>query len=207
MGKMLADIKWHILHRGYQLRMIMVYFLVLDVVLAILPVQFCQYLDRNFMFLVMVVNLTYALSVFYFFITGLTYVDGQEGRLFARLFTNLIFTLFCFGNAMLGSSLMNKFADANHTYFELEMNGNIPAGFLFFAVAAPLLYHLVGLIARRGSKKYFSIPALILVFFLMDLYKAVLTRLPGSLAPLISAVIIAAVFFKAEKLEKNGNKS
>ena len=168
MSSVFTNIKWHMIYRGYKLRGIMIYFLVADIILAILPVSVCRYLDQNFMFLVMAVNLTYALSVFYFFITGLTYVDGQDNPacqerallakhnswylLWIRLFTNVVFSLLCFGNAMLGSCLMNKFADANHSYFKLKMNGNIPAGFLFFAIVFPLLYHLVCLIARRGSR-------------------------------------------------------
>ena len=218
MSRIFMDIRRQIRYRGYKLRGMVIYFLVVNLVLAILPVSVCRYLDRNFMSLVMIVNLTYALSVLYFFLTGITYVDGQgspacqEPPLFAelnpryclsiRLFTNLVFTMLCFGNAMLGSSLMNKFADENHSYLKFGMKGNIPAGFLLFAIVFPLLYHLVRLISRRGKEKSFSLPALILIFFIMELYGDVSARLPDWQAALMAAVMIVVVFLKAEDLEK-----
>lgn len=222
MNKILVDIKWQLLHRGYQLRLIILYFLVTDLILAVLPVSVCRYLDRNAMFLVMAVNLTYAFSILILFLWGTEYVDGKGDaaraesfrlaepnpwrRLFARLFTNAVYSALCFGNALLGSSLMNKFADANHSYFKLEMNGNIPLGYLSFALAIPLLYHLLNLFSRRGDVRSFSLPALIVAYLLADVYWDVSSvHLPEWLVMPVTAVLMIAAFIKAGELEKNSH--
>lgn len=218
MDRMFVNIKWQMLHRGYRLRPVIVYFLVMDLVLAILPVSVCCYLDQNFGYLVMLVNLTYALSILYFFLTGIAYVDEQDSpadgelfrlaepnpwyRLFARLFTNIVVSLFSFGNALLGSNLMNKFADEHHSYFKLVMRGNIPLGFLYFALLFPLVYRWIRLEIRRNNVKAFFIPTLILAYLIADLFRNISMLLyPGWLSGVAVTAILTAAFWKSGALE------
>lgn len=217
MDRMFVNIKWQILHRGYRLWPVIVYFLVIDLILAILPLSVCRYLDQNVGYLVKLVNLTYALSILYFFLSGIAYVDEQDCpddgelfrlaepnpwyRLFARLFTNIVFSLFSFGNALLGSNLMNKFADKHHSYFKLVMYGNIPLGFLYFALLFPLVYRWIRLVVHRNDVKSFSVPALIMAGLITNLFWYISIRYPGWLLGMVLTVIIAMAFWKSGSLE------
>lgn len=220
MNRILVNLKWQILDRGCRLRIPMAYFIVLDLILLALPVSVCQYLDRNLNFLVHIVNLTYAFSLVFLFFYGLSYVN-QEGndvagrefvrlaqpnpwiRLLIRLLTNTVFSFLCFANILLGSRLMGKFADENHSYLKLTMNGNIPKGFLMFAIVLPLLYHFILLLAHDRNIRYPSIPAMILLLFLIYApYNSLSHRLPSGVMLVLTIVIMLLVFWKAGDLDQ-----
>ena len=219
MKRLFVNVKWQTINRAYQFRYPIFYFIAINLLLTILPVSVCQYLDRNFMILVNIVNILYVFSILFLFFSGISYVDeaGNEKhwefirlaepnpwlRLLARLLTNAIFFLLCFANAYIGSSLMGKFADETHSYFELTMNGNPLRGFFLFSVIFPLLYHLINLLAHRGKMRSISIPALILLFFLTGIYQNISSRFPGWLVNLALAAVMAAVFWRAGELEKS----
>lgn len=218
--RMLVNLKWQILDVGYRLRIPVAYFVVLNLILLALPVSVCQYLDRNLIFLVHIVNLTYAFSLVFLFFYGLSYVnhEGNDGagrefirpaepnpwiRLLTRLLTNTFFSLLCFANILLGSRLMGKFADENHSYLKLTMNGNISKGFLMFAIVLPLSYHFILLLAHDRNIRFTSISAMILLLFLIyGPYNSLSHRLPSGVMLVLTIVIMLLVFWKAGDLDQ-----
>lgn len=218
MNRLFTNLKGQLLYRGYHLRFAIIYFLVMDLILLLLPVSVCQYLDQKLIFLVMLVNFTYAFSIIVLFFSGIAYVDGQGRvsrqesilcseanpwlRLLARLLTNLVFSGLCFGNAILGSRLMEKFADENHSYFVLKMNGNLLFGFFGFALVFPLLFHLVNLFIHKENVKSMSLPILVLLFFFIRVYNVAFSRFPDWLTALVMVAIMAGAFWQAGRLEQ-----
>lgn len=98
---------------------------------------------------------------------------------------------------------MGKFADENHSYLKLTMNGNISKEFLMFAIVLPLLYHFILLLAHDRNIRFTSIPAMILLLFLIyGPYNSLCHRLPSEVMFILTIVIMLLVFWKAGDLDQ-----
>lgn len=221
MDRIWVNLKWQLINRTWQLRFAIVYFAVMDLILAVLPVSFCRYLDQNVAFLVNIVNLTYAFSMIWLLFYGMAYVDDMGNarnrelihlaepnpwlRLLTRLLANTALCVLCFGNAFWGSRLMAKFADEHHSYFEVTMHGQPLRGCLMFALVLPLLYHLINLLAHNRKIKFVSVPALIFLLCIITVYTGIFAGFPEPVRVLVTMAGMALVFWKAGALEQRAS--
>ena len=146
-------IKWQIQAVFHEIRTAAAFFLVLNAVLLLLPLSACQIIDNMAGFAVVFISVCYAASLLMALFYGMNCMpekpDARQNelwrlaepnpwlRIFSRLTAVAVLMAVSFLNGQAGTILMQKFADANHSYFRMEMNGSIPRAFLQFAVFPP----------------------------------------------------------------------
>ncbi len=135
-------IKWQIQAVFHEIRTAAAFFLVLNAVLLLLPLSACQIIDNMAGFAVVFISVCYAASLLMALFYGMNCMpekpDARQNelwrlaepnpwlRIFSRLTAVAVLMAVSFLNGQAGTSLMQKFADANHSYFRMEMNGRHP---------------------------------------------------------------------------------
>lgn len=167
--KWFASAKWECKKQYFELRYLMCGYAALDLLLFLLPQQWCQAATRNALWAVMAVNLLYAVGGCLLLVYPmLTMVPAREGdarileqtagltgpmRLLYRIPANLCTALLLYANAEAGNWLMGKFAADNMTFFAMNLELTAVETVLYFGLFSPCLYYCFYLIfAKRGRE-------------------------------------------------------
>ena len=136
-------IKWQIQAVFHEIRTAAAFFLVLNAVLLLLPLSACQIIDNMAGFAVVFISVCYAASLLMALFYGMNCMpekpDARQNELWRLAEPNPWLRIFSpadrsrrFDGCLLfeWSGRYHpdaKFADANHSYFRMEMNGKDPA--------------------------------------------------------------------------------
>ena len=210
-------IKWQIQMVFHELRTAAAFFLILNVLLLLLPLSACQIIDRTAGLVAVFISVSYAASLLWGLFYGMNYMlekpDARQNelwrlaepnpwlRIFSRLTAVTAIMAACFLNGQAGTILMQKFADANHSYFRMQMKDDIPGAFLQFAILLPLLYLFLMLFSGRRQndrgKALTLIAALIIGQIVIDTLKSIplIAGIPAGI------VLLVFLFWQSGKLE------
>ena len=210
-------IKWQIQAVFHEIRTAAAFFLVLNAVLLLLPLSACQIIDNMAGFAVVFISVCYAASLLMALFYGMNCMpekpDARQNelwrlaepnpwlRIFSRLTAVAVLMAVSFLNGQAGTILMQKFADANHSYFRMEMNGSIPRAVLQFAVFLPLLYLFLTLISRRRQNGHGTALTLIAALILGQIVYDMLKSLSLIAAIPAGILLVIFLFWQTGKLE------
>lgn len=141
----------------YQLRIIVIPFLILLLAVCLLPYEICQFLDQNLRFLVSLVNLFLCICLAMgFCVLPLWWMVWPYGerfynmerssdvhtgmRLLVRIVINLIAGAVVFETGTLAAAAMEKFADAHHSWLQMSFWCEQPYMILIWGILNPLAY-------------------------------------------------------------------
>lgn len=148
---------WEVRKWFYQLRVIVIPFLIVLLAICLLPYEACQFLDRNLRFLVSLVNFFLSVCIVLGFcvlpLWWISYPYGEKFynmerasdvhtgmRLLVRIVINLIAGVILYGTGTLAAAAMEKFADAHHSWFQIDAWCEYPYMILIWGLLSPLAY-------------------------------------------------------------------
>lgn len=150
------SIKWQLQAVFHEIWTAAAFFIILNGLLLILPLSACRVIDKKAGLLVLLISICYAASLLLGLFYGMNHMlekpDVRQNelwrlaepnpwlRIFSRLTAVAAVMAFSFFNGQAGTILMQKFADANHSYFRMQMKDDIPGAFpaIRAAASAPL---------------------------------------------------------------------
>ena len=211
------SIKWQLQVVFYEIRTAAAFFIILNGLLLILPLSACRVIDKKAGLLVLLISICYAASLLLGLFYGMNHMlekpDARQNelwrlaepnpwlRIFSRLTAVAVLMAVSFLNGQAGTILMQKFADANHSYFRMEMNGSIPRAFLQFAVFLPLLYLFLTLFSRRRQNGHGTALTLIAALILGQIVYDMLKSLSLIAAIPAGILLVIFLFWQTGKLE------
>ena len=105
-------------------------------------------------------------------------------------------------NGQAGTILMRKFADANHSYFRMQMKDDIPGAFLQFALLLPLLYLFLTLSSSRRQNGRGKALTLIAALFIGQMVSDALKSLPLIAGVPAGIALLFFLLWQSGKLEE-----
>lgn len=210
-------IKWQIQAVFLKLRTAAAFFLILNVLLLLLPFSICQSIDRTAGLLIIFISVSYAASLLLGLFYGMNYMlekpDARQNelwrlaepnpwvRIISRLTAAAAVMAACFLNGQAGTILMRKFADANHSYYNMRLKDDIPGTSLQFAVLLPLLYLFLTLFSGRRRNDRGKALTLIAALIIGQMVSDALKSLPPIAGIPAGIVLFVFLLWQSGKLE------
>lgn len=217
MIRVLNAVKWQLRIVFHEIQTPAVFFLIINGLLLLLPTSVCRIIDRRAGVLVILVSTCYALSLFAALFYGMNYmlhtserhqnelwylaVPNPWLRIFSRLAAVMAVVALSFLNGQLGTNLMEKFADASHSYFRMEMKGGIPETFTTFSLLLPLLYLFWNLYSGRDHEHKGKAIPLIGTLIVGQMITDCLKGLPAAAGIAAAAAILGFLFWQCGRME------
>lgn len=212
------SIKWQLQVVFYEIRTAAAFFIILNGLLLILPLSACRVIDKKAGLLVLLISICYAASLLLGLFYGMNHMlekpDARQNelwrlaepnpwlRIFSRLTAVAAVMAFSLFNGQAGTILMQKFADANHSYFRMQMKDDIPGAFLQFALLLPLLYLFLTLSSSRRQNCHGKALTLIAALFIGQMVSDALKSLPLIAGVPAGIALLFFLLWQSGKLEE-----